>query len=584
MKNVIFFNRYTGRNSQVTASSGRNWRNPASYNSRPKLKNCSGKEPVVLEVSPRCNKNGVEILPEIPEETEESSSSDCSDIHQDVYAESNDMKFTDRVLHSGAKSMDGCLDTNEVNIKIIDSFSENKRWTVGAVEGMVPVCVENGLTEYRSACGSNISDAEDEENKTPENIFKNSALDKQDITGRFNPFSVNGEVWTTKSLGEVGPNYGKTDLSAFDPLLSKSTEIQNFSVVRDLDLTMRKVRSLNNIVPVFSEMKLKNQRSPAQKDSSVLNMNTVCIQSSNELNGNGSNVHMHVNNIKQRHDIKHTPKRWSTGTIEQMLSANSTSSSLGGRQGQMLHSCRKWHSAELGGRDQLIDNIDSSRKMKSDDLSTVEVPEDPIRTHANATTTDEKYCKVHEVPLSLPGSRQPEHHFWTAELISSETVDFDSTSDSHQEPELLREWSRCPSSLSQLIHRLLFSCSCHFQYCRVFRQQYSQSCYNPFFWHISEFVTIPYIFPSLLLRFTLRLCPMGFAVLSPLLVKRHIDEGTNGEAVSSVSISGFVWLCFVLVTPWCSKMSSSKHKYLFAAGNVVAAYGLHRKYNLILNH
>ena len=71
---------------------------------------------------------------------------------------------------------------------------------------------------------------------------------------------------------------------------------------------------------------------------------------------------------------------------------------------------------------------------------------------------------------------------------------------------------------------------------------------------------------------------MGFAVLSPLLTKKLIDECTSGEAVFSVSITGFVWACFILVTPLCSKMSPGKHKYLFAAGSIVAACGLHRKY------
>jgi hypothetical protein len=71
---------------------------------------------------------------------------------------------------------------------------------------------------------------------------------------------------------------------------------------------------------------------------------------------------------------------------------------------------------------------------------------------------------------------------------------------------------------------------------------------------------------------------MGFAALSPLLVKKLIDGSTNGEAVFSISISGFVWVCVTLVTPWCSKMSPGKQKYLLAAGNIVAAYGLHRKY------
>lgn len=573
--NSYFRDSYTGRNSLVSSSYGHNWRNPTSCNSHPKLNNCNDKYPMVFEIGQRCNKNGVEILPEILEEAEESSSSCCTDIHKDVHAESNDLKFTDKLLHSGARSMDGCLDTDEVNTKLIDSFSKSKRWSIGTVEGIKPVCVENGLTEYRPALGSSDSDVADEENKSYENIFENSKIDKMDITGRFNLFPVNAKILTTRSLVEVGPNYERIGLSDFDLLLSKSTEIRNFPVVTDIQSMARKVKSLNSVVPEFSEMKLTNQRSPLQEDISLSNVNTVHILSSNELNRNGNNVHVHVSNTKQPHDIKLTPKQWSTGTFEQMLSAKSTSFSLDAHQGQMLDRYRRWHSEELGAIDQSIDNIDSCHKIKSDVSFTIEVPEDPIRTYANATKTDEKCYEVHEVTLSLPGSREAEHPLWSAKLISSETVDFYSTSDNHQGSYLLRECSRCPSSLSQLMYRLVFSCSCHFRHCYIFHRQYSQNCQNPFFWDISEYVKIPYIFSSLLLRFTLRLCPMGFAVLSPLLAKKLIAGCTNGEAVFSVSISGFVWVCLIFATSLCSKMSAGKHKYLFAAGNMVAAYGLY---------
>ena len=578
IKKPVFFNSYTGRNSLVSSSNGLNWRNPISYNSHPKLNNCNDKYPMVFEIGHKCNKNGVDILPEIPEESEESSSSCCIDICKEVHAQSNDLKFTDKLLYPGARSMDGCLDTDEVNTKLFDSFSESKRWSIGTVEGIKPVCVENGLTEYRSALGSSDCDVADEENKSFENNFENSKIDKMDITGRFNLFPVNAKIFTTRSLVEVGPNYERTGLSDFDLLLSKSTEFRKFPVVTDVHFMTRKAKSLNSVVPEFSEMKLTNQRSPLQEDISLSSVNSVHIHSSNELNRNGNNVNVNVSNTEQPHDIKLTPKRWSTGTFEQTLSAKSTSFSLDTQQGQMLDRYRKWHSEELRASDQSTDNIDSCHKIKSDISFTIEVPEDPIRTYANATKTDEKCYEVHEVTVPLPGSREAEHPLWSAKLMSSETVDFYSTSDNHQGSDLLREWSRCPSSLSQLMYRLVFSCSCHFQHCHIFQRQYSQNCQNLFFWDISEYVKIPYIFSSLLLRFTLRLCPMGFAVLSPLLAKKLIAESTNAEAVFSVSISGFVWVCLIFVTPLCSKMSAGKHKYLFAAGNIIAACGLHCKY------
>lgn len=574
---ILFFNSHTGRNSLASSSYGHNWRNPASCNSHPTLNNSNNEHPIVWEISQRCNKNRLEILPEIPEESEESSSSCCSDIHKDVHTENNDLKFTDKILQSGARSMDCNIDNDEVPTKLMDSFSESKRWTLGNVEGIMPICVGNGLTEYRSALGSSDGDVTDEENKSFENINENSELDKMDITGSLNLYPINGKILTTRSLVEVGPNYERTDLSDFDPLLSKSTEIQNFPVVTDVDSMTRKVKSLNSVVPVFSEMKLTNQRS-LQEDVSLSSVKFVCFHSSNELHRNGSNVHTHVSNTKQPQDVKHTPKRWSTGTLEQMLSAKSTSVSSDGHQGHMLDRYRKWHSEELGASDQSIDNIDSSHKIKSDVSFTIEVPDDPIRTYANATKTDENCYEVHEVTVSQPGSREPEHPVWAAKLISSETVDFYSASDSHEGSNLLREWSRCPSSLSQLMYRLVFCCSCHFQHRHVFQRQHSQICQNPYFWDISEYVKIPYIFPSLLLRFTLRFCPMGFAVLSPLLAKKEPTNCTNEEAVFSVSIAGLAWTCLILAMPYCTKISPGKHKYLFATGNIVAAYGLHRKY------
>jgi hypothetical protein len=573
--NSYFRDSHTGRNSLVSSSYGHGWRNPASCNSHPTLNNSISEQPMVWETGRGCNKNRLQILPKIPEESEESSSSCCSDIHKDVPTESNDLKFTDKILHSGARNMDCYIDNDEVPTKLMDSFSESKRWTSGNVEGIMPICVGNRLTEYRSALGSSDSDVTDEENKSFENIYENSELDKMDITGSFNLYPINGKILTTRSLVEVGPNYDGTDLSDFDPLLSKSTEIQNSPVVTDVDSMTRKVKSLNSVVPLFSEMKLTNQRVPLQEDVSLTSVKFVCFHSFNELHSNGSNVHMHVNNTKQLHDIKHTPNRWSTGTLGQMLSAKSTSVSLDGHEGQMLDRYRKWHSEELGASDWSIDNTDSCHKIKSDVSVTIEVPDDPIRTHANSTKTDENCYEVHEVKVSQPASRELEHPLWAAKLISSETVDLYSTSDSHQGSNLMRDWRRCPSSLSQLMYRLVFSCSCHFQHCHVFQRQYSQICQNPCFWNISQYVKIPYIFPSLLLRFTLRFCPMGFAVLSPLLTKKRIYECTNGGAVFSVSIAGLVWICFTLVMPYCSKMSPGKHKYLFAAGNIVAAYGLH---------
>jgi hypothetical protein len=524
---------------------------------------------VFLEISPRCNKNGVEILPEIPEESEEGSNSDCSDNPKDVHAESYNQQFTDKVLNPGARSVDGCLDADEVSIKLIDSFSENRRWSIGTVEAMVPVCVENGLTEYRSVSDS---DEDDEENKSVENIVKNFKIEKEEIAERCTMFPVNCDIWRTTSLVEVGLKSERTDLSDFDPVLSKSTEIQNIPVV---DSVTRNVRSLNSIFPEYSMVKLKNQRS-LQEDSSFSSVNTVSINSSGKLNGKEHNTPLSDKNIKQLHDMKHIPRRWSTGTFEQILPANSTSSD--DHQGLMLDSYRKWHSAELRESVQSRNNTDSSCRIKSDVLFTTEVPEDPTGINADVANTDETCDKAHEVVVSVLGPRETEQPLWTAKLMCLESFGFDITSSSYQGSNLLSEWSQCPSSLSRLIQRLIFSCSCHFQQRCVFRRQYSENFYNQYFWHVAEYAKIPYIFPSLLLQFTLRLCPMGFAVLSPLLVTRLIDDCTNEEAVFSVSISGFVWLCFLLVTPWCSKMSPNKYKYLFAAGNVVSACGLHCKY------
>jgi hypothetical protein len=71
---------------------------------------------------------------------------------------------------------------------------------------------------------------------------------------------------------------------------------------------------------------------------------------------------------------------------------------------------------------------------------------------------------------------------------------------------------------------------------------------------------------------------MGFAALSPSLAKKIIDGCTNEEAAFSVSVSGFAWLCTLLLIALYSKIPAEKQKYLFVAGNIVAASGLYCKY------
>ncbi|XP_033610069.1 uncharacterized protein LOC111871108 isoform X2 [Cryptotermes secundus] len=567
----------TGRNSLANITSGSSWRNCASRNDSPQLTNYSSKQLVILESNSRCNKKGIDILPKIPEESEESSDSEFTDTRENASAVSNDLMLTDNTLHYGARSVDSFLNTDEMNIKLIDNCIENKRWSIGTVEEMVSFCVENGLAKYKSISDDNNNndnnnrDNEIEENKSFNKTLGSSGLelDRQAIRGTLNALPVNSALWTTNSL-----NVDNTDVSEFGSLQSNSIDIPNVLCAQKTDCVTRKVRSLENIVPVCDKLNLINQSDAFKEVILLSNMSSDCIPPSDKLSKSENELTTYVHNMKKPHENKCVLKRSSTGSFEQMLSTNGTSFSVDDQRGQSSDKYQKCHSTEQRDSNRSIDYIGISENLQSNDSFAFQAPKDQRNTNTNITKTVKQHNEVNQIVLSSLDSVESENPLWTAKLISSETTAVDSASDSYQGSNSLRRWYRYHSSLSHVLRRLTLSCSCHINHCHN-SQRYLRKHFISLYWNIPEVIRIPYFFPSLLLRLTQRICPMGFAALSPLLAKRMIDGCTKEEAVFSVSISGFVWLCFLLVTPWCSKIPPSKHKYLFAAGNILSAYGLH---------
>jgi hypothetical protein len=550
---------------------------------------------VVLERNSRCNKIRIDILPKIPEESEESSDSEFSDTHKDASVVYNDLILTDSTLHYGARSMDSCLNTEQMDVKLSDNFLDIKRWSIGTVEEMMPVCVENGLAKYKcisdnddnnnfssSSSNKNIiikSDNEIEENKSFNKTSESSGLqlDRQVVRGTLNIFPVNSALLTANRLRDYDSKFGKTDVSEFDSLQSKSIDIPNILCAQNTDCATRKVRILDNIVPVFGKINLINQSNALKEVLLLSNVSSVCMPSSDKLSKSENELTAYIPNMKLSHGNDCVLKRWSAGSFEQMLSTNGATSSEDDQQSRSSDKNQNWHSTELRDSNQSTDHTGIAENLKSNDPFTFQVLKDQRNTNTNNNKTVETCNEINETGLLSLDSGESECHLWTAELMSSETTAVDSASDSCQGSNSLRWWSRHHSSLYHILQRLILNCSCHVYHCHNL-QRYLRNHFISLFWNILECIRVPYFFPSLLLRLTLRLCPMGFAALSPLLAKRIIDGCTNEEAVFSVSISGFLWLCFLLATPWFSKISPSKHRYLFVAGNILCAFGLHRKY------
>lgn len=727
------------------------------------LVDSSRNEPVVFEIGSRCNKNGINILPDIPEESEEDYDSDDSNIHEDACAVNNDVNIRDITLYSGQRSMDNCSDIHKVNVKLSDDSIDNNRWSIGTVEEMMPVCVQKGLANYWSVSENiNIGKA-DEGNKSFENSFQSVELeiDKHGLRTRSSALPVNSTVWIKKSLSEVGSD---ADVSEYDHLLSKSMD-----TVSSHSAKKRKVRSMEDIVSAFGKVNYVNQNDSLEEGILTSNMNSIFIHSSDKSSTSKyeNEVSKHVNDIKLPCESKHVLKRWRTGNFEEILSANAKSSTenveVTDNDGY-----QKWYSTEMGNSDQSMDQTGFSHKLIPNDSFTFEVREDhsntgdishndnearclspsseeseyplwaaetvvegtsdncrgsnsmtewskcpmskvlqrlkkvgkvnfihqndaleegvltfnvnnifihsseELSTHkyenevtkhvnniklpyenkhvlkrwrttnfedmlsANAKSSTEdvevtdsdsyqkwystdmensdqsvdrtrfslklipnnsyrlEFQKGHsntdvagtgdlchkdiEAGCLAPCSEESEYPLWAAKLMSSETVVVASTSHSCRGSNSLRDWSKCPLFTSQVLRKVIFRCSCHIFHRQDVHQQYASKVFAPLLWWIWECVTIPHFFPSLLLRFASRLCPMMFAALSPSLAKQIIEGCTKEEAVFAVVISGFVWLCFLVLTPWCYKMSPNKQKYLFAAGNVVAASGIYCKY------
>jgi hypothetical protein len=542
-----------------------------------------------LEGNLRCKRNRIYVLPKIPEESEKSSDSEISDTNEDASTVYNDLKLTDNTLHYRARSMDSCLLTDEMNVELTENCVDNKRWSIGTVEEIMPLCVENGLAKYKSisdhdsnsSSNKNIimiinSNNEIKERKSFNNTMESSVLElhRQEIRSTLNTSPEHSSIRITKSLSDMDSKFNKTDTGEFDSLQSKSIDISNILCVQNTDCVTKQVRSLDSILPVFRNVSLINQSDTLKEDVLISNMSSVCINSSDKI---AKSKNEHIYNMKLPHENKRLEEQWNAGSFGQLLPTNGSSPSVDDQQGQSSNMYQTWHSAELRDGNQSTVHIDVSENLLSNGPFTFEIQTDQRNTNTNITESVEKCHKVIEAGLSSFDSRESIHPIWTARLMSSETLAVESASDSLHGSDSLRRWNQYHSSLSHVLRRLILSCSCHTQQCHNFRR-HLRNHFVSLFWKIPECIRVPYFYPSLLLQLTLRLCPMGFAVLSPLHAKRTIDGCTNEEAVFTVSISGFVWMCFLLVTPWCSKILHRKHRYLFVAGNILSACGLHRKY------
>ncbi|XP_063224536.1 uncharacterized protein LOC134532130 isoform X2 [Bacillus rossius redtenbacheri] len=100
-------------------------------------------------------------------------------------------------------------------------------------------------------------------------------------------------------------------------------------------------------------------------------------------------------------------------------------------------------------------------------------------------------------------------------------------------------------------------------------------CRCPCFAALGDALRTSHTLPALLLRVSVRLCPMAFAALAPVAVRTHISESTLDEAMLTVTISGFSWLCFLVTMPWFLGMASHRQKFLYSVGSFAAAAGLY---------
>lgn len=515
-----------------------------------------------LEIGSRCNKNGVDILPEIPEESEDNCDSDHSDISEDTCVTNSGSEFTDTVLYSGARSVDNYLGDVKVNVRSLDDSVGNKRWSIGTIEEVMPICVENGLAKFWPISEGNSSDNEDKDKKQFKNSSVSVELVKEVTRGKSGTFPLNGELWTTKSSGEVGSDFDKRNINEYDPLVN----ILKTHGARKTDRICRKVRSLDDVVSESDKMRLKNGRDAPMQYIAVSNMEDTCMHSPEDDN----QYTTHVINIKPAQDAQ---KEWRSGIFDNMLPGDVKVTDK--------DDCRRFQSAEVVESNPSMHLSDFLHKISVDDIFASEVPK--VHKITVGTGTDEICYEADETGSSLPGSSESEHPLWTAKLVSSESVSRDVSSQRCKVLYTLRGWSHRSSSLSQILRKSMFRCSCLTHHRHRFRRRYTWNRFISLFWYFCECVSAPYFFPSLLLRLTMRFCPMAFAALSPSLAKTVIDGCTNQEAAFSVSVSGLLWLCFLLLTPWCSKMMTpSKCKYLFATGSVGAAYGLHRKFDTFL--
>ncbi|KAJ9587658.1 hypothetical protein L9F63_018910, partial [Diploptera punctata] len=492
------------------------WKNPSSC-----VDSCESSQPSeTIQSNMRCNKNqnGVDILPKILEESEvedESNYSSCIDFKQEKQEDHESDYLPVATLTSVTKSMD---DVTSESVEVSDM---TKRWSIGVVDEIVPINVENGLAQITGLVKDPIVESD------------NEILDD----------------WESESVGtfnDIKIQSGSFDIPANNALSSsKSLDYTNFNTAEKKRHSASdnnwKVRSLDTVVTVpvlvHSEESGVNEKSYELENFSALDPLNESVSTKEQQNRKFLSDRKVCDQIVllEQTDPNRERQRWSIGSVDEIFSVNSRLNGTLPSSYQEINS-RKWHSAEFPSN---VFSLESTQ---------------------NSQDIDEGEC-------SSPVSTSSDKPLWP-KRNSKETF------------YIQRRSERNKLSVSKVLRILNNSFSCRCCHRRTYRRSYIQNQFTSFLWTYVDCITTPYFFPSLLLRFTMRFCPMGFAALIPCLAMSVIEDTTVKDAVFSVSVSGFVWLCYLLVTPWCTKLRPISWKYLFAAGNLIAAFALHYRHNI----
>ncbi|PSN41449.1 hypothetical protein C0J52_14537 [Blattella germanica] len=487
MQSIINRDNYVNNSyyNENSLNSGRTWKNPSSS-----VEECEDSKTTSEpnQPSPRCNRNhcGVDILPEIPEESEDESDYNTS------------MDFSQNKRKSlGAKSMDDVISNTS------QEFEENKRWSVGIVEEVVPIKVENGLADIWDLVKNVESESESERMSV-------NTLDEHEPRKLSIGPPIGDVLSSTKSLGHVNLSSDSRQINKFEK------EAQN--KVRSVDYIAMVHTPPHNYRSISGNIDTNNSGTSYSFDE------LLSVKEETERIAIDREVSVQIADLKQNSEGKQGRNRWSIGTVDEIISVSNKSNVRD-------EYTKQWHSAEF---------IANGFQIELKDLNKVQESE--------------------EVECLTPGSTGSDRPLWPNKDTSIKQRN---------------SYSFRHRTGIHTLRKLISSVCCRCYQPRIFRKKYPQTKCGAMLWPFFFPIPVPYIFPSLLMRLTLRLCPMGFAALTPSFVKHLLVDCSNKDAVFPVSVAGFVWLCYLLVTPWCTKLRPRTRKCLFALGNFVAAFGLH---------